>query len=93
MDRGEQTGRLRLDHLGPTDLTPLYGNKRVVGHILGLEGRNLEASSFQYPAKGCRGDGFAHITAGPQKHDGFGHFVYFPQKWINSDIFCFGQIL
>lgn len=56
--------RPRLHGLGASDLTPVVGDRGVVGHVLGLERRDVSTRVGPDPAQGGGDGGLAGTTGG-----------------------------
>ncbi len=65
---GVKPGRLGLHHLGPAHLPSLRGNKRIKGHVLGLERGDLETILLEQTAQAGDDDALAHERAGSLDH-------------------------
>ncbi len=59
-----------LKRLGAADLPAVGTSRRVVGHVLGLEGRDAQPPSFCDTAECGRQNGLAHIRPRPLDHQG-----------------------
>ncbi len=68
MDRGRQPRRPRLQSLRPADFAAIGGHGGIVGHILWLEGHNVDSALPCRPAKPGHQQRFPDIRASPLNH-------------------------
>ena len=65
---GRESRRARLQRLGAPDLAPLRTGRRVVRHVLGLEGSDGDAAPARDPAQARDHRGLAGVRAGALDH-------------------------
>ncbi len=73
VDRGRAAGGEGLEGLGAADLAAVGGDGGVVGHILRLEGGDVEAAVAGGAAEAGDEEGLADAGAGALDHQGGGH--------------------
>ncbi len=65
-------GGAGLQGLGPADLAAIAGDGGIVGHVLRLEGHDLQPAIGEGAAEAGGDQGFADIGAGAHEHEGAG---------------------
>src|SRR4029077_16671039 len=72
MDRRRDAAGPRLQGLSTADLATLCCHRRVVGHVLGLEGTHPQAPAAKRPRQPGDDQRLADVRACTLKHDGRG---------------------